>query len=336
MATIKDIAELAHVSPATVSRVLNYDQTLSVSDETRKTIFQVAEQLNYSKKSKKTPKTKSDKQTIAIVEWYTEQEELEDLYYYSIRLGLEKQAQELGYDTIRLFNNDALENLKEVHGIAALGKFSPQKIRELEAFQKPLVFLDSDTLAYGHSCVTTDVENSVIQVLNHFLQQGHQKIGLLVGQEETSDKTSLLSDARLTTFRTYLTEKNLYQSKYVKIGKFSADSGYQMMKDLLAELANTDLPTAFFMASDALAVGALRALQEAGITVPDQVSLISFNDTSIAKYVYPALSTVTVFTEEMGRQGLNLLHQELTASTSGIPYMIKLSTKLTLRESSEK
>ena len=88
------------------------------------------------------------------------------------------------------------------------------------------------------------------------------------------------------------------------------------------------------MASDALAVGAMRALQEASIPIPEQVSLISFNDTSIAKYVYPALSTVTVFTEEMGRQGLNLLHQELTENSLGIPYKITLATKLTLRESS--
>ena len=334
MATIKDIAQQAGVSPATVSRVLNYDQTLSVSDDTRKKIFAVAEELHYSKKAKNRPQPRSDKQTIAIVEWYTEQEELDDLYYYSIRMGLEKQAQELGYDTIRIFNNDTLDQLDQAQGMVAIGKFSPQKIQELEAFEKPLIFVDSNTLAYGHSCVTTDFEHSVIQVLQHFIQQGHEKIGLLVGQEETSDKTSLLSDPRLTTFRNYLAEKGLYQERYVKIGHFSADSGYQMMKELLAELPETDLPTAFFIASDALAVGALRALQEVSISVPERVSLISFNDTSIAKYVYPALSTVTVFTEEMGRQGLNLLHQELTSGNSDIPYMITLATQLTLRESS--
>ena len=64
-----------------------------------------------------------------------------------------------------------------------------------------------------------------------------------------------------------------------------------------------DFRQPFFMASDALAVGALRALQEASIPVPDRVSLISFNDTSIAKHVYPPLSTVTVYTEEMGETG---------------------------------
>lgn len=334
MATIKDIAQAAGVSPATVSRVLNYDQTLSVSDDTRKNIFEAAEQLHYRKKTKHRPQVRDRKQTIAIVEWYTEQEELDDLYYYSIRLGLEKQAQELGYDTIRIFNNDSLEQMKPAQGVVALGKFSPQKIQELETFQKPLVFLDSDTLAYGHSCVMTDFENSVRQVLQYFIQQGHQKIGLLIGQEETSDKANRLLDTRLTTFRQFLRKQGLYQEQFVKIGQFSADSGYRMMKELLEHTNHADFPTAFFMASDALAVGAMRALQEASIPIPEQVSLISFNDTSIAKYVYPALSTVTVFTEEMGRQGLNLLHQELTENSLGIPYKITLATKLTLRESS--
>ena len=80
-----------------------------------------------------------------------------------------------------------------------------------------------------------------------------------------------------------------------------------MMEQLIQALGD-DLPTAFFMASDALAVGALRSLQEHQIAVPDRVSLISFNDT-IAKYVFPALSTVTVYTEGNGQQAIQLLRQ---------------------------
>lgn len=332
MATIKDIAKSAGVSPATVSRVLNHDQSMSVSDETRQKIFDIAEELEY-KKTKRRDKRYSQNHRIAIVEWYTEEEELDDLYYYAIRLGVEKKAQELGYDVMRFFNNETLNQLEQIDGIIAIGKFSPQKIKELELYTEQLVFIDSNTLAYGHSCVTTDFENSVTTVLNHFLERGHRQIGLLVGQEQTSDKTTILSDPRLVTFKNYLTEKQLYQETYVKIGNFSSESGYSMMKELIANLGD-QLPTAFFMASDALAVGALRALQEADIPVPDRVSLIAFNDTSIAKYVYPPLSTVTVFTEEMGRQGLQLLHEEFQHPGSTIPRMVTLATKLTLRKSS--
>lgn len=332
MATIKDIAQTAGVSPATVSRVLNYDKSMSVSDETRKKIFDIAEQLNY-KKSNRQKKTASQTHRIAIVEWYTELEELDDLYYYSIRLGIEKKAQELGYDIVRIFNNDSLSQLEQIDGIIAIGKFSSKQVKELEQYSPALLFVDSDTLDQGHSCVTTDFEHAVTHVLDHFLQQGIREIGMIAGREETADGTTSLDDPRLACFCRYLSDKGLYQQAYVKIGKFSSESGYQLMKDMIDE-QKEQMPKAFFIASDALSVGALRALQEAGIAVPQDVQIISFNDTSIAKYVYPPLSTVTVFTEEMGKQALQMLDQMIKTDESPIPYMIKLSTKLTLRESS--
>ena len=332
MATIKDIAQTAGVSPATVSRVLNYDKSMSVSDETRKKIFDIAEQLNY-KKSKRQKKTAPQTHRIAIVEWYTELEELDDLYYYSIRLGIEKKAQELGYDIVRIFNNDSLSQLEQIDGIIAIGKFSSKQVKELEQYSPALVFVDSDTLDQGHSCVTTDFEHVVTHVLDHFLQQGIREIGMIAGREETADGTTSLDDPRLACFCRYLSDKGLYQPTYVKTGKFSSESGYQLMKDMIDE-QKEQMPKAFFIASDALSVGALRALQEAGIAVPQDVQIISFNDTSIAKYVYPPLSTVTVFTEEMGKQALQMLDQMIKTDESPIPYMIKLSTKLTLRASS--
>jgi len=332
MATIKDIAQTAGVSPATVSRVLNYDKSMSVSDETRKKIFDIAEQLNY-KKCNRQKKTLLQTHRIAIVEWYTELEELDDLYYYSIRLGIEKKAQELGYDIVRIFNNDSLSQLEQIDGIIAIGKFSTKQVQELEQYSPALVFVDSDTLNQGHNCVTTDFEHAVTHVLDHFLQQGIGEIGMIAGREETADGTTSLDDPRLACFCRYLSDKGLYQPTYVKTGKFSSESGYQLMKDMIDE-QKEQMPKAFFIASDALSVGALRALQEAGIAVPQDVQIISFNDTSIAKYVYPPLSTVTVFTEEMGKQALQMLDQVIKTDESPISYMIKLSTKLTLRESS--
>lgn len=332
MATIKDIAQAAGVSPATVSRVLNYDPAMSVSDRTRKKIFDIAEQLNY-KKSRKTKPNRTQTYRIGLIEWYTEQEELDDLYYYSIRLGIEKKAQELGYEILRVFQNDSLEQLKDIDGLIAIGKFSPVQIQQLEQYSNHLVFVDSDTLNAGHSCVTVDFENAVQKVLQHFINAGFDQIGMIAGQERTSDQTSIISDPRLASFQRYLSDKGIFQPDFVKVGSFSSESGYQMMTELLSEYKD-QLPPAFFISSDALAIGALRALQEHGIQVPQDVSIISFNDTSIAKYIYPSLSTVTVFTEEMGKQALHILDQSLASEDESIPYMVKLSTKLTIRESS--
>ena len=332
MVTIKDIAHAAGVSSATVSRVLNQDQAMSVSDETRTKIFTTAEQLGY-KKSKKTNKRSKFSHRIAIIEWYTEQEELDDLYYYSIRLGAEKRAQELGYEVIRIFNNDSLTQLENIDGIIAIGKFSPDKIKELETYSDKLVFVDSDTLNYGHSCVTTDFENSVINVIDYFINNGLKKIGMIAGQETSSDKSTLLSDPRLNTFQSYLKQLKLYDPNLIKIGSFSSEAGYKIMKKFIIELGD-NLPQAFFAANDALASGALRALQEAKIPVPERVSLISFNDTSLAKYMYPKLSTVTVFTEEIGKQAIQILEQSFLKDSPSVAYMVKLATRLTIRESS--
>lgn len=332
MATIKDIAEKAGVSQATVSRVLNQDQNLSVSDATRKLIFETAEKLHYQKKDRKNNPLQSKRYRIAILEWVTEEEELEDLYYYSIRVGIEKQAQELGHEIFRVFNLEDWGPLEKSDGIIALGKFSPEVISQLEGYQKKLVFVDSNTLIYGHTCVMTDFETSVYQALAYLIESGHNQIGLLVGQETTADNLPLQTDPRYISFKHYLEEKELYQPDFIRVGHFSSESGYEMMKELIAELGDR-LPSAFFMASDALAVGALRSLQEASISVPERVSLISFNDTSIAKHVYPPLSAVTVYTEEMGKQAIHSLLQDLQRGDSGIPTMHTLATRLTIRES---
>lgn len=334
MATIKDIAEKAGVSQSTVSRVLNLDETLSVSEDTRSRIFRIAEDLHYQKKSRKTiPQAGLDSHKIVIFEWYTREEELDDLYYYAIRIGLERQAQELGYEIIRIFSKDDWSLMQEADGIIALGKFSPKTIQDLESYGKPLIFVDSNTLYLGHSCVTTDLEDSVITALDHFLEKGHEDIGLLVGREQTADATPLQMDLRQRTFQQYLTAKGFYQERFVAVGEFSTKSGYQLMEQLIQALGK-ELPTAFFMASDALAVGALRSLQEHQIAIPDRVSIISFNDTSIAKYVFPALSTVTVYTEEMGKQAIQMLRQIFQGAQPSVPYMVKLATKLTMRDSS--
>lgn len=103
--TIKDIAEQVGVSSATVSRVLNYDETLSVSDETKKKIFETAETLNYKKRARKTSRQKK----IRFVQWFSDPEELDDIYYLSIRLGVEKRAEELGF----LLVKESLTNLSQ-------------------------------------------------------------------------------------------------------------------------------------------------------------------------------------------------------------------------------
>lgn len=331
MVTIKEIAVRAQLSSATISRVLNGDNSLSVSPETRERILDLAQEMGYTKHLKK--QAPQQKGTIGLVQWYTESEELADLYYYSIRVSIEREASRQGYQLILSFNDLSNPLLAEVDGIIAVGKFSSRQIAELTSLSPHLVFVDSDTLTEGFSCVTTDFNHSVQTVINHFRSQGIADIGLLVGQEKTSDGQDLPADPRLLSYRDYLSTLGIYKENYCYIGKFSTQSGYELMTRAIQELGD-DLPPAFFMANDTLAVGALRALQERQIEVPDRVQIITFNDTAITRQVYPALSSISVFTEEMGLEAMQLLDRIIANPTTHHPRKIKLRTTLTIRESS--
>lgn len=243
MATLKDIATLAHVSQATVSRVLNEDHSLSVGEDTKHRILTIADQLGYSKHKSKTNLPKI-KQKIAVYQWYSQQEELDDLYYYSIRIGLENRARLLGYDLIRFFNTDNIILDVGTVGIIAIGKFSNQQIKDLEKHQLPLVFVDSDTLTSGHHCVTTDFEHSVMRAVDYFIDKGFQDIGMIAGEESTSDHSQLLIDQRFRTFKNYTSELGIYRPEYMFVGQFSTQSGYQLMKEAIDSLKE-DLPKAF-------------------------------------------------------------------------------------------
>ena len=232
---------------------------------------------------------------------------------------------------MRYFNDQPFTLSEEVIGILCIGKFSQDQISSFEEYQKPLVFIDSDTLSLGHTCVITDFENAIKQVIDFYTQHGIKKIGILTGLEVTTDQEELIQDKRLKYYKSYTQEKGIYHEEFVFQGQFSAQSGYDLMKEAIDSLGDK-LPPAFFAASDSLAIGALRALQEAGIGLPERVSMISFNDTILTKQVFPPLSSITVYTEEMGRTGMDILNKEVLHGRK-VPSLTMLGTRLTLRES---
>ena len=150
MATIKDIAQKAGVSPATVSRVLNYDPDLSVSKETEQKVFEIAEALNYTKHKNK----RRESAVLRLVQWYDSEEELADLYYLAIRLGIEKRAEELN---IRLIKEQLSElSDTETQGTIAVGKFDQAQMKQLKKLNEELLFVDFDGLSLGINSLVVD------------------------------------------------------------------------------------------------------------------------------------------------------------------------------------
>jgi LacI family transcriptional regulator len=181
MATIKDIADRVGVSIATVSRVLNYDSTLSVTDETKKRIFEVAELFDY-KKSKKRKITSTKK--VAFIHWYTEKEELDDLYYMSIRFGIEKKCEQYDIRLVKIFydNYQAIE-MENIEGIIAVGKFSNKQVDDLCKMTKNIVFVDFSPDEDMFDSIVVDFEKTTKKVLDYFIKNGHEKIGYIGGRE---------------------------------------------------------------------------------------------------------------------------------------------------------
>lgn len=328
MATIKDIANKAGVSISTVSRVLNYDATLSVGDSTRQKIFEAAEELNYKKK----PLRKAASPRLALVHWYTEAEELNDLYYLSIRLGVEKQCQMRNLQINKFFYNK-LENLKTeaVEGMIAIGKFSPSQISELKDVTKQIVFVDSTPEEEQFDSVVVDFEKATKTVLNYLMEKGHRKIGYIGGREQLKGHLEEIEDLREKTFKAHMQSHGLLEKSSVFTGRFTVEDGYWLMKQAIQDLGE-DLPTAFFCGNDTIAVGSLQALHEENIAIPDRVNIVGVNDISVSKYVYPSLSTVKVFTELMGETAVDLLLERITGRS--VAKKVYVSTKLTIRESS--
>lgn len=328
MATLKDIATKAGVSTSTVSRVLNYDSSLSVGEETKKKIFEVAEELEYRNKKRS---AKQAKGKLALVNWYTEAEELQDVYYMSIRLGAEKRAKALGYTFDRVYKESDFVKDTNLTGILAIGKFSEKQVKQLKNHKVPLCFVDYLPREEIDS-VVVDFKKAMRRNIDYLIEKGHQRIGFIGGKESFSDGTDQWIDPREKIVREYLKRKKMYNEAYFFTGAFRVEDGKANMLKALNTINEDDRPTAFIAANDAIAIGCIKALYEKDVKVPEDISIIGFNDNSTAKYITPALTTVKVYTEDMGISGINLLNERIEEGRV-VSKTVIMSTKLIERES---
>lgn len=325
MATIKEIAELAGVSVTTVSRVLNFDDTLNVQDETKKRVFEAADRLEYQVKSKKKRKKKLK---IGLLCSYSMEEELEDTFYLTVRIAVEKRIAEEGFKKYQVTEWDNRETVAPLDGIICLGTFSESMVKKIKDFGKPTVFLDATGDLDAFDSVVVETKYSVKKVLDYFIQKGHREIAFIGGKDIDKDGREV-PDLRLLAFDSYMKEKGILREEYIKIRGYTPKDGYKMGKELLEKEIR---PTAIFTANDALAVGCYKAVQEAGLRIPEDISIIGFNDISMAKYLVPPLTTVHVPMDFMGNTAVGLLSERIHSNRE-ISIHISVPTKLMIRES---
>ncbi len=331
MATIKEIAEKANVSAATVSRVLNHDDTLSVTSKTRDRILKIAQELHYMKKKAAPAPT-----ALGIFQWYSMFQELEDPYYQAIRIGIETYCASRQIEVIRTFRSDSnyMEALKGVQSLICIGKFDQAMMEQFKTITKNIIFLDMKTSRIQCNTISLDFTQAVTDVMDYLTDLGHTHIGYLGGKERLENDTYYFEE-RKEVFLRYCQEHNLIFEPYIKEDEFSAESGYQMMQELI-RLGT--LPTAVFAASDPIALGAMRALHENGYQVPEDVSVVGFDDINVAGFSNPPLTTVHAPAEFMGEYAahfITLLSKD-TSLEYQTPVRLTLPCSMVIRDSCTK
>lgn len=329
MATIKDISEICGFSPATISRVLNGDKTISVKDETRETIIATANKLGYVVKNK----SRDEETLVGIVQWIESDIEVEDPYYYALRLSVESTLMKEKIHIRRYYkeNLDSIFDDKDLEGLICIGKFSEKQAEEFsEAFDK-IVFLDFNPDIEKYNSVISDLETATEKAIDHLKKLGHKKIGFIGGRERSGKTNSLFLDVREITFdRVMKEDKNLeYDLRFKKVRDFDSLTGYDLMKQFLKE---DDYPKAVICASDSIAIGALRAIGEKGLLNNKDISILGFNDIPMAKFTNPPLTTIRIDTKLMGEAAATVLIDLMKVETK-MPFNLVLQTKLIERES---
>ncbi|MBB6624203.1 LacI family DNA-binding transcriptional regulator [Clostridium gasigenes] len=327
MATIKDIASIVGVSASTVSRILNYDDTLNVLDETKVRIFEVAKELDYvSVRNRKKSKIKN----IGIVQWQTQSQECEDPYYVTIKLAVEKKLILDFVNIVRIHEYKSLESIDILDGIIAIGKFGDEEICGLSKLTDNLIFVDSSPEHNKYDSVVVDFRKAVNESLDYLISLGHEKIGYIGGEEFYRNGEPSKVDRREVAFKEYMINRGIYNEEYVRIGSFSIKDGHDLMRDIIKN--SEELPTAFFLGSDTMAVGAYNALSKEGMSIPEDVSVISFNDIPSSKYLVPSLTTSKVYTEYMGEAAVDLLMENFNCEREYRKKVI-IDTVLKIRKS---
>jgi len=307
LATLKDISKLANISTATISRFLNEDPTLSVSQGKKHAILQAVEELGYvsPKRSKKqyvhVPSyelLESEYQNdFLMVNFLTPTQEIDDPYFTSIRAGIQNRCLDQKIHIRSIHKHQIEQNstlLKQVPGVIAVGHFSEAEVESMYQYNRNLIFVDSNPLGNNADAILLDRIGLAREVVEKIIQQGC-KTPAFIGNNE----------ARLHTFREVTRKHNLYQESLCKVSKeYCIESGYQAMLEMLNQQV---IPDAVYAATDMVAVGVYRAIYESGLSIPGDIQVIGTNDISSARHMNPSLTTMRLYPFEMGETAVDLL-----------------------------
>jgi LacI family transcriptional regulator len=299
MSTIDEIASRLKVSTATVSRALNNKP--GVSEETRKLVLQLAEDLNYAPNVAARGLATASTNTIGFLGIDRPFPLMADPFYLHVLRGAEEELSRKGYFVIvstvspeHLTTAASMQLLREkrVDGLIIPGPFFPPRfIQSIKRTGVPFVLIDNRLEESPADCVLVEDENAGHEATRHLIEHGHQKIVCLSGPNHWASNR-----ARANGYHLAMEEAGLNPVVYHEETS-TVESGYQLM---LAALEKTPGLTAVFCINDATAMGAIRAIKERGLSVPGDVAVMGVDDVEIAEHYTPPLSTMRVPKRQLG------------------------------------
>lgn len=303
--TIRDVARVAGVSVATVSRALNHSSL--VSPQTRVAVMQAVAELGYRPNANAQALATQNSETIGVVVM-----DVSDPFFGALVKAVDLVAQQ--HNKYLLIGNSYHQADKERHAIEVLLR---QRCNALIVHSKSLsdheligflestpgmVLINRTIPGYAHRCVCLDNISGAVMATRMLLHQGHERIGYLASSHDIED-----NDMRRAGWLQALTEQGIVAPDHW-VGKGSPDmqGGEAAMVELLGR--NLQL-TAIFTYNDSMAAGALTALKDNGIVVPYQISVIGFDDIPMARYTDPQLTTIRYPVVSMARLATELALQ---------------------------
>ncbi len=310
--TIKDIARLSGCGVATVSRVIN--NYPDVSPETRKRVLEVLEKYHFQPNSNARHLKQQNGRRVAVVV-----KGIQNMLFAGMVEQIQQRLQENGIDAAVYYLDEEANEVKFTQQICR--EFKPPAVLFLggdqECFKKgfdsiavPCVMLTSGAAEMGYenlSSLTTDDCAAAEQAVDHLVAKGHRKIGILGGNWASSAQ---ISNRRVEGCRRSF-EKHGIPFDISRVGepcRFSMDDAYAAAGRLMDRYPDL---TAIFALSDVMAIGVIRALQDRGLKVPEDVSVMGYDGVPIGKFMVPRLTTIQQDTRRMAELGADILIAQL-------------------------
>ncbi len=308
-----DVAHRAGVSRATVSYVLNgvTNGKVPISDETRRRVLEAIEELGYVPDARARALRSGDTKTLGLII-----PDIRNPHFWETAEGIEQEARDAGYHLLlsnialkHEYANEIFKDLshRRIDGLILMGGFtvaSEEAHDSLDRFFKrhlPIVEIsDHYSVHYEVDRVSSNYYEATTEAVSYLLSLNHRRIGLLFGVAMPE-----LARDRLQPYQESLAAAGLAveEELIVKCGP-TIEDGYQGTLRLL-ELPQ--IPTAVVAINDLLAIGAMRAISEAGLRIPEDISLLGYDDIPMAKYLSPSLTTVSKDIVSLGRAAVKLL-----------------------------